>query len=429
MTDVADQAPLRTEADLPRMDVDSPQFRDNPHAALRTVRAQGRFVASRRGVEVLSHADVLKLLIDERLHSQDADAYRRYGAQEMLVAFAREGLLSAMQGDKHDRIRRVFLAAFRARQIEAQRGLMRATAQELIDGLPDAGHGDFVSLFSNPFPMQVLCQIIGIPVADIGEFSAAATQLHLLAQTPLAPGFPAVERALQQLWDYCLALVKARRAHPADDAISALIQVQETEGRVTDEEVIWNIANLIFAGQDTTRYQLASALHVVTAIPGLWRQMQENPGLVPSVAEETLRFAPVVNFVVRIPREDVDYEGVRLARGRRVILNFQAASRDPERFTDPDVFAPRQPGRHAHSFDVPFGLGMHYCLGAALARAEIQESLAVLAERLCDVEVDAAPEMTEPAAMLHGPERMTFRYTKRGSTTYSPAKASTQSPA
>jgi cytochrome P450 len=412
MTDVADQAPFLTESELPRLDVDGPQFHHDPHAALRAVRALGRFAASRRGVEVLAHADVLKLLVDERLHSQDADVYRRYGAQEMLVAFARDGLLGAMQGDKHDRIRRVFLAAFRARQIEAQRDLMRATAQDLIDRLPAEGHGDFVSLFSSPFPMQVLCRIIGIPVGDIPEFSAAATQLHLLAQTPIAPGFPAVERALQQLWDYCLALVGARRAHPAEDAISALIQVQETEGRVTDEELIWNIANLIFAGQDTTRYQLASALREVARVPGLWQEMRANPGLVPAVAEETLRFAPVVNFVVRIPQEDVDYEGVRLARGRRVILNFQAASRDPGRFTNPDVFTPRQPSRHEQSFDVPFGLGMHYCLGAALARAEIQEALAVLVERLTDVEIDGAPEMTAPPAMLHGPEQMTFRYMK-----------------
>jgi cytochrome P450 len=413
MTNVADQAPLLTETDLPRLDIDSPRFRADPHAALRAVRTQGRFAASRRGVEVLAHADVLKLLVNERLHSQDSDVYRRYGAQEMLVAFAREGLLGAMQGDKHDRIRRVFLAAFRARQIEAQRDLMRSTAQEIVSQFPAEGRGDFVSLFSSPFPMQVLCRIIGIPVDDIAEFSAAATQLHLLAQTPLAPGFPAVERALQQLWDYCLALAEARRAHPAEDAITALIQAQETEGRVSDEELIWNIANLIFAGQDTTRYQLASALRAVIQVPGLWHEMRGNPDLVPSVAEETLRYAPVVNFVVRIPQEDIEYEGVRLARGRRVILNFQAASRDPDRFTDPDVFTPRQPGRHAQSFDVPFGLGMHYCLGAALARAEIQEALAVLVERLDDVEIDGAPDMTEPAAMLHGPERLTFRYTKR----------------
>jgi cytochrome P450 len=414
MTDVADEAPFLTEATLPRLDVDGPKFRDDPHVALRAVRAQGRFAASRRGVEVLAHADVLKLLIDERLHSQDADVYRRYGAQDMLVAFAREGLLGAMQGGKHDRIRRVFLAAFRVRQIEAQRDLMRATARELVDRWPAEGHGDFVSLFSSPFPMQVLCRIIGIPVDDIPEFSTAATRLHLLAQTPLAPGFPAVERALRQLWDYCLALVEARRAHPADDTISALIQAQETEGRVTDEELVWNIANLIFAGQDTTRYQLASALREAARIPGLWREMRANPGLVPSVAEEALRFAPVVNFVVRIPKEEIDYEGVRLARGRRVILNFQAASRDPDRFTDPDVFTPRQPGRHGQSFDIPFGLGMHFCLGAALARAEIQEALAVLVERLADVEIDGTPEMTAPPAMLHGPERMTFRYLKPG---------------
>jgi cytochrome P450 len=414
MPDVTESAPLLREADLPRLDVDSAWFVNDQHAAVRAVRAQGRFAASRRGLEVLGHADVLKLLMDERLRSQDAEVYRRYGAQQILVAFAREGLLGAMQGDKHDRIRRVFLAAFRARNIEAQRGLMRDTAASLVDRLPASGSGDFVSFFSSPFPMEVLCRIIGIPTADIPDFSAAATQLHLLAQTPLAPGFPAIERALSTLWDYCLALVRARRAKPAEDAITALIEVQETEGRVTDEELVWNIANLIFAGQDTTRYQLASALREISAVPGLWQRLWQEAALVPDAAEETLRFAPVVNFVVRIPQQDIDYAGVHMARGRRVILNFQAASRDPDRFPSPDVFTPRRTGRHAHSFDVPFGLGMHYCLGAALARAEIQEALAVLVERLDRVEVERHPEMTAPAAMLHGPERMEFRYTRRG---------------
>jgi len=128
-----------TEAELPRLDVDSAAFRADPHAVLRSIREQARIVASRRGFEVLDHADVQALLTDDRLLTQNAEVYRRYGAQPMLVAFAEDGLLAAMHGAKHDRIRRVFLAAFRARNVEASRPVMRAIAEQLVDALPADG--------------------------------------------------------------------------------------------------------------------------------------------------------------------------------------------------------------------------------------------------------------------------------------------------
>jgi len=414
MTHVQQPPRSMTEAELPRLDVDSAAFRTDPHAVLRSIREQARIVASRRGFEVLDHADVQALLTDDRLQTQNAEVYRRYGAQPMLVAFAEDGLLAAMHGAKHDRIRRVFLAAFRARNVEASRPVMRAIAQQLVDALPaDGTVVDFVAAFSLQFPMQVLCRFIGIPVADIPAFSAAATKLHLLAQTPIEPGFPEIEAALQTLRDYCLELVAQRRTQPADDAISALIQAQDVSARITDDELAWNVANLIFAGQDTTRYQLASALRFVLDQPGLWERMHADPEQVVQVAEETLRVAPVVNFVVRIVGEDFEYGGVQFVRGRRVILNVQAASRDPERFAEPDSFCPRATGRHAQSFDVPFGLGDHYCLGAGLARAELQEALSVLSHSLTDMRVVDEPVMTAPAAMLHGPEQMAITYRRR----------------
>jgi cytochrome P450 len=406
-------AALLEESDLTRIDIDSPEFAADPHAVYDRARADGAFAASRRGIEVLAHADVMKLLNDDRFTTQTTDHWRKYGAQELLMAFVEDGLLTAMQGDRHDRVRRVFLAGFRARHVEGQRAMMREVIESLVDRMPASGECDFVAEVSSQFPMEVLCRIVGIPTEDIPEFSAAATQLHLLAQTPLEPGFPAIEVALQTLWDYSIRLVEARRSEPADDAISALIQAQETEGHITDSELVWNIANLIFAGQDTTRYQLASAIRSIDEVPGLWQRMQADPSIVAHVAEETFRIYPVTSFVVRLPLADVVYGGVRMAEGRRVILNFQAASRDPDRFADPSAFTPRKTGRHAESYDVPFGLGKHYCLGAALAKAEIQEALAVMVERLDSIEVTDIPHMTNPAGMLFGPEQMNVRYTRR----------------
>lgn len=394
------------EQDLPELDVLGTDFARDPQATIARVRATSRFARSRRGIEVLTHRDVMTLLRDDRLITQTHSTYESYGAGEKLREFAKNGLLSAMQGERHDRIRRVFLAAFRARHIEEERALMREVAGRLAGDLATGDPVDLVAAFTSPYPMEVLCRILGIPPADIPEFTAAATELHLLAQVPLAPGFPRVETALQTLWDYCTELVARRRADPRPDAISALIEVQEVEGRITDAELVWNIANLIFAGQDTTRYQLASTVRAVLEVPDLWNRLADEPGLVTAAAEETLRWYPVVNFVVRIPTVDMVHEGVEMRAGRRVILNFQAASRDPDRFVDPDTFTPRAPGRHPRSFDAPFGFGMHFCLGAALARTEIQEALSVLTSRITEVALVEDPVMTAAAGMLHGPEVM-----------------------
>jgi cytochrome P450 len=403
-----------SEAELPFLDVDSDLFRTDPVTALRQARDAGDLQFSRRGVEVLAHDDVRRLLTDPRLESQDAAVYRQYGAQPMLSSFAEHGLLVALRGEKHDRIRRVFLAAFRARMVDANRPMMREVAGQLIDALPPDGTPvDFVAAFSNPYPVQVLCRVIGIPVEDVSAFSAAATTLHLLAATPIEPGFAEIEAALATLRDYSLELVARRTAEPRDDVISGLIEAQVSAGYISDDELAWNIANLIFAGQDTTRYQLASALRAVAAERDLWERMPGDRNLVEQVAEETLRIEPVVNFIVRIAQEDFDYRGVHFGAGRRVILNVKAASRDPRRFASPDAFCPRSAGRHDESFDVPFGLGNHYCLGAGLARAEIQEALDVLTQRLTDVQVLDMPESTEPAAMLHGPEELTISCRRR----------------
>jgi hypothetical protein len=151
----------------------------------------------------------------------------------------------------------------------------------------------------------------------------------------------------------------------------------------------------------------------LAAQPQYWEQLSTDRGLVEHIAEETLRVEPVVNFIVRVALEDFDYHGIHVSAGRRVILNVQAASRDPEQFTSPDAFCPRSTGRHDESFDVPFGLGTHYCLGAGLARAEIEEALDVLSRHLTDVRIVGAPVLTAPAAMLHGPEELTISYRRR----------------
>ena len=405
----ADVAAGLEEENLPEIDVLGGEFQDDALAVLRKARAHGTLARSRRGVEVLDYDTVAALVSDDRLDSQDAGVYARMGGPSSLLEFAKDGLLVGMSGEKHRRIRRVFSAAFRVRHVQSQRPLMRMAAQELVRAW-DSESCEFVRDFSSPFPMHVLCRMLGVPVEDIPLFTAAATELHLLAAVPLAPGFPRIDAALQTLSEYITGLVRRRRDEPRDDIVTSLITVQESEGRLTDSELAWNLVNLIFAGQDTTRYQLASVVRAVAQAPGAWERLAAEPELIPAAVEEALRLYPVTRFIVRIPRDDLSIGNLTVRRGRRVILNLLAASRDPSRFERPDEFLLPRPEPH---FNIPFGWGMHHCLGATLAQVEMEEALRVLTESYQDVRVTGIPAITPPAGMLHGPESMLLQFARR----------------
>ncbi len=394
----------RHEAELPLADlstvVDDTQLRE----ALHTAAMGGPICRSKRGVEVLDYDTIAELIGDTRLDSQDASVYERMGGPPSLLRFADQGLLVAMRGEQHQRLKQVLKAGFRVRHVAGQQDNMRELASSLADQSLD-DPCDFVAAFSSPFPMRVLCRLIGIPAEDVGLFSAAATELHLLASAPLDPHFPRVEAALRTLADYVGQLIETRYRHPEDDIITSLIEVQQTTAKLSDEELAWSLVNIIFAGQDTTRYQLASAVYELIQ-HGLWGKLHDRPDLVPSAVDEALRIRPVTRFVVRIPHEPVVVHGVRVEPGRRVILNLMAASADESRFDRPHEFHMVRP----QPYSLPFGWGFHHCLGAALARSEMEVALAVLTLKYSEVDLDGAPEFTAPTGMLHGPEKLPLRF-------------------
>ncbi|MFD9668697.1 cytochrome P450 [Rhodococcus sp. NPDC059968] len=403
----ANNISTRKESDLPFLDVLSDEFERESLDVLREALTEGPVHRSRRGVEVLDYATVSELITDPRLDSQSASVYERMGGPKSLIEFADEGLLVAMNGDKHRRIRRVLSAGFRVRHVTERRHDMSAAAAALTDQWVN-GRCDFVADFSSPFPMRVLCELLGIPSQDIWIFTAAATELHLLAAVPLAPHFPRIDAALRTLAEYVTELVATRKKRPERDVISSLIAVQDTEGKLTDAELAWSLVNLIFAGQDTTRYQLASAVLELVQ-HNAWDRLHDDPSLVPAAVDEALRMRPVTRFVVRIPREPIVIHDVRVEPGRRIILNLLSASHDPARFADPG----RLRLDRAERYDLPFGWGMHHCLGAALARTEMEAALTLLTSRFTDVQIAEAPQMTAPAGMLHGPEKLSLTFQHR----------------
>jgi cytochrome P450 len=393
------------------LDVLSPEYAADPISVLAGVRRGGHSLArSHRGVEVLSYEWVAALLNDSRFHTVDARHFAQKGGPGTLLRFVEDGLLLSMAPGRHDRVRRVLARAFTLRRVDDQRILMRHVANARIDDFGRDGTVELVDEFTDRYPMEVLCRVLGVPPADIPRFLAAAHDLHLMAAVPMEPGFARIDQALLTLESYVIDILEQRRRHPQDDFISGLVEAQEIEGALSRTELVGNVVNLLFAGAGTTRYQLASTARALLE-NDLWESVAAQPGLAPAAVEEALRYYPVTQFVVRIPDEDVMAGSLGFRARRRVILNLQAASRDPGMFADPDRFDIHR--QNAARSRLPFGWGTHHCLGHALARAAMAEALTVLTARLTDVHIAEAVQVAPAAAMLGGPEHLRLSFAWR----------------
>jgi cytochrome P450 len=405
--------------DLPHIDVLASEYELDPTSTLRAAREQGAgMMTTHRGVEFLTCRWVETLVNHPAFHTVDARHFAQKGAPESLVEFAENGLLLSMTGEQHDRIRRVLLKAFALRRIDQNRSVMSELAHARVDAFVRSGTCDLVADFTEPYPMEVLCRLIGIPTSDLDHFVGAAREMHLMAEVPMAPGFERIDRALQTMRNYVVELVERRRRDPQDDLLTGVVEAEHTEGKLTAAELVGNMINVLFAGGGTTRFQLASALRLAIELD-LWESLAEDARLIQGFVEESMRYRPVTQFVVRIPDDDVVIDDLLFPARRRIILNLEAASRDPDAFPDPDRFDIER--SNLSRSRLPFGWGMHFCLGAALSRAAMGVAIETLTSALCDVRVADEVAMSPARGMLRGPDRLpiTFARTEFGSKTSS----------
>lgn len=395
-------APLH-DGDLPWLDLESKEWMQDPIGVSAGLHAQGWLARSSRGIEVLSHSACREFLQDERMSNPHLDLFRGAGAGEWLLEFVENGLLPTMEGEKHARIRRVLSKAFLRRRIDEQRDVMREVANRLVDRLIEAGEFDFVEQFARWYPIEVVCRLLGVPVEDIPQFADWVLTIGHFVDHPLGSGFSQAEVAIQEMATYVDDLVEVRRRKPQDDFISTLIEVQDSEGRLSREELQHNLVNLLFAGQDTTQYQLSWALKMFADYPGEWKRLVLERGLEANAADEVLRIHPVVRLVPRTPAEEFWHRGFLFKPGDVINLNFYAANHDPDVFPNPSGFDISRPNANRH---LTFSFGAHVCLGAALARAEMVEAFDVLADRMPDFELSGAATLSSPSDRLGGVLRL-----------------------
>ncbi|WP_432168394.1 cytochrome P450 [Streptomyces sp. bgisy031] len=381
-----EDAPL-TLADVPTIDLTDEPFRTNPAAAFDAVRQKTWIIQTVRGYEVLNYDIAQQMCVDPRFYSIGPDYYRNLGASEQVMWYATQASLPMIGGERHDRIRRALQRGFTRRRIDSLRPQMRSVATRLIDALADRDPFDLVADFSTIYPLEVLCALMGVPAQDIDRFGAWTIDLGLLARFPLEPHMVRIDAAITGLREYFRGLLARRHRQPGEDFVSTLIAAQKETGRLTEDELHGALLNLLFAGQDTTRYQFGWVVQLLLQHEE-WERLDAAPDRVPCAIEEAMRLEPTLHILLRKVVTDVEYCGLVLPAGTLLAVNTYAANRDPAAFPDPHRFDVMRANAHRH---LGFGHGGHLCLGHGLARTEMAEALTLFVERLPGLQLAGEP--------------------------------------
>jgi hypothetical protein len=402
---------VQTAASDPLFNPLSPDFIRDPYPhyeRLRTtdpmhVNAHGAFVASR-------HADVSLVMRDKRFGKDYVDrTVRRYGGKIMDEPIFRSMSHWMLQQDPpdHTRLRGLVVKAFTARRVEDMRGRIQQVVDQTIDAVIEKGHMDLIEDFAFRLPVTIICDMLGIPEEHREVFYKGSRDGgRILDPVPLTPEEIAqanMSNAMAKM--YFEQLFEMRRKNPGDDLTSQLIQAEEAGDKLSNEEMTANIILLFGAGHETTVNLIGNGLLALYRNPDQLALLKANPLLITNAIEEFLRYDSSVQLTGRVALEDIeDLGGKRIPKGETVLCLLGSANRDPAVYPDrPDRLDVTRPNVKPLSF----GGGIHFCLGAQLARIEAEVAISTLLRRLPDLRLDD-PENPEwrPTFVLRGLKRL-----------------------
>jgi cytochrome P450 len=309
----------------------------------------------------------------------------------------RNGMLDREPPD-HTRLRRLVSQAFTPRRVEALRPTVERLAGELADGLAAEGGGDLISAVAEPLPVAVIAELLGVPAADrplLRPWSAAICGMYEL--NPSRASAEAAVRASMEFSDYLRDLSRRRRAEPRDDLISALSQVVDAGDRLTEDELIGTCVLLLNAGHEATVNVTGNGWLALFRNPDQLAKLRADPSLLGTAIEELMRYDTPLQMFERWVLEDIEVHGQRIPRGMEVALLFGSANHDPAKFAEPD----RLDITRAENPHISFGAGIHYCLGAPLARIELESSFSALLTRAPGLRLVEEPEW-KPGYVIRG---------------------------
>jgi len=394
----------------------SADFVAYPYAAYARLREQSPVVHFERTNQwlVSRYADVNALLRDRRLgrtylHVATHAEMGRPEDPPHLDPFwhlIRDGMLDREPPD-HTRLRRLVSKVFTPRTVERLRPRVQALADGLVDDLLDAGSDgstvDLKSIVAEPLPVTVIAELLGVPDSDRHLLRPWSADICLMYELdPSAEYQQRAVRASVEFSDYLRELARVRRSDPREDLISDLAQVVDDGERLTEDELIGTCVLLLNAGHEATVNVTGNGWLALFRNPGELARLRADPvGLLPTAVEELMRYDTPLQMFERWVLEDIEVEGTRIPRGSEVALLFGSANHDPARFSDPTrLDLGRRDNPH-----ISFGAGIHFCLGAPLARVELLESYGALLSRVPRLQLVAEPQWS-PGYIIRGVESL-----------------------
>ncbi|WP_415953898.1 cytochrome P450 family protein [Streptomyces sp. KLOTTS4A1] len=382
------------------------QFTENPYPVYAELRSRGpaHFVKLAPPAEeayawlIVGHEEARAALGDPRL----AKDPRVVDASRLDGDLIGTNLLLA-DPPQHTRLRKLVTREFTARRVEALAPRVQAVTDELLDAMGPRGRTNLIDAFAFPLPLTVICELLGVPAMDRDAFRAMSNEV-------VAPtGAEAEAAAIAQLATYLNELIEDKRASaPADDLLSALIRTTAEDGdKLSADELRAMVFLLLIAGHETTVNLIGNAVHALLRHPRHLEAVRADPGRLNAVIEETLRYeGPVENATYRFTTEPVTYGQVTIPAGQPVLVSLAAAAHDPARFPDPERFDPDR-STQGH---LAFGHGIHFCLGAPLARLEARIALRSLLERCPDLALDGVPGPWLPGTIVRGVRELPVKW-------------------
>jgi cytochrome P450 len=307
-----------------------------------------------------------------------------------------------INGTDHSRLRSLVNPALAPRAVDRYRPAMRAFLEQLLDALPAGGRCEFIEAFAKPYPSLVIAEVMGVPLADAPRLHHWSNWIQRQFDAgSLTTELALIEEAVQEFYEYEDGFIADRRQDPGEDLISALIKAEEAGDRLSDDELRNLVLNILVGGVDTSQSQLAHAVRLLAEHPDQWQALRADPqGLALDAVDEALRYEPITPFTARITTGEVEHRGVTFPAGSIILVSAWHANRDGVEPDEFDITADR-----ARARVLTFGAGIHYCVGANLARAEMQEGLAFLAERIRRITLDGEPKFGTPSG-IYGLERL-----------------------
>ena len=382
-----------------------PSHRADPYPIYRQLRERGPLQLPESNLVVFSAFPDCDAVL--RHPSSCSDRLKSTVAQRSVAAgqearpFGTPGFLFLDPPD-HTRLRRLVSKAFSPKVVKSLEGDIADLVDGLLDNVERSGRFEAIADLAHPLPVAVICRLLGVPLEDEPQFSAASTLLAqgldpFIAFTGQTHGME--ERLEAGLWlrGYLRELLAQRRAQPADDLMSGLIAVEESGDQLTEDEIVATCNLLLVAGHETTVNLIANAMLAMLRHPQHWAALSRDAGRAPAIVEESLRYDPPVQLVGRVAGDDMTINGVAVPKGDTMMLLLAAAHRDPAVIERPDEF---DPGRAAVRH-LAFGLGPHFCLGAPLARLEAAAALTAVTKRFPNARLAAEP-VYKPHVTLRG---------------------------